>query len=100
VGGAQHRTECEDRYDHLPGCEPRDHSNREIGSLGFSFPSRVATTNEAAGEKVEREKPVLAVLPELSLRIIEHACDNGRLTISDIVKLTGTSTNTLKQHFR
>jgi DeoR/GlpR family transcriptional regulator of sugar metabolism len=38
--------------------------------------------------------------PDLSLRIIEHAGEHGRVTISDIVKLTGTSRNTLKQHFR
>jgi Fic family protein len=51
-------------------------------------------------KKVEREKIVLATMPELSLRIIEHAREHGRVTISDIVKLTGTSRNTLKQHFR
>jgi Fic family protein len=51
-------------------------------------------------KKVEREKIVLATLPELSLRIIEHAREHGRVTIRDIVKLTGTSRNTLKQHFR
>jgi predicted HTH transcriptional regulator len=51
-------------------------------------------------KKVEREKIVLAALPELSVRIIEHAREHGRVTISDIVRLTGTSRNTLKQHFR
>ncbi len=51
-------------------------------------------------KKVERERIVLAALPELSVRIIEHAREHGRVTISDIVKLTGTSRNTLKQHFR
>jgi Fic family protein len=51
-------------------------------------------------KKVEREKIVLAALPELSMRIIEFAGEHGRVTISDIVKLTGTSRNTLKQHFR
>jgi Fic family protein len=50
--------------------------------------------------KVEREKIVLAALPELSMRIIEYAREHGRVTISDLVKLTGTSRNTLKQHFR
>jgi predicted HTH transcriptional regulator len=48
----------------------------------------------------EREKIVLAALPELSMRIIEHTREHGRVTISDIVRLTGTSRNTLKQHFR
>jgi Fic family protein len=51
-------------------------------------------------KKVEREKIVLAALPKLSLRIIEHAREHGRVTISDIVRLTGTSRNTLKQHLR
>jgi Fic family protein len=51
-------------------------------------------------KKVEREKIVLAALPEMSLRIVEHAREHGRVTISDIVKLTGASRNTLKQHFR
>jgi Fic family protein len=50
--------------------------------------------------KVEREKIVLAALPELSVRIVEFAREHGRVTVSDIVKLTGTSRNTLKQHFR
>jgi DeoR/GlpR family transcriptional regulator of sugar metabolism len=49
---------------------------------------------------VEREKIVLVAMPELSLRIIEHAREHGRVTISDIVRLTGISRNTLKQHFR
>ena len=40
-------------------------------------------------KKVEREKIVLAALPELSLRIIEHAREHGRVTISDIVKTDG-----------
>jgi len=51
-------------------------------------------------KKIERERLVLSALPELSLRIIEHARQHGRVTISDIVKLTGTSRNTLKPHFR
>jgi Fic family protein len=50
--------------------------------------------------KVEREKIVLAALPELSVRIVEFAREHGRVTVSDVVKLTGTSRNTLKQHFR
>ena len=51
-------------------------------------------------KKIEREKIVLAALPELSVSIIERAREHGRVTISDIVRLTGTSRNTLKQHFR
>jgi Fic family protein len=51
-------------------------------------------------KKVEREKLILATLPELSLQIIEFAREHGRITIGDATKLTGVSRNTLKQHFR
>lgn len=51
-------------------------------------------------KKVEREKIVLAALPELSLKIVEFAREHGRVTIGDAIKLTGASRNTLKQHFR
>ena len=52
------------------------------------------------GKKVEREKLVLAQLPELSLRIVEHARAHGRVSIGEMVKITGVSRNTLKEHFR
>ena len=51
-------------------------------------------------KKVEREKIVLAAMPELSLQIIEFAREHGRITMSDAIKLTGVSRNTLKQHLR
>ena len=51
-------------------------------------------------KKVEREKIVLAALPDLSLQIVEFAREHGRVTIGDAIKLTGVSRNTLKQHFR
>lgn len=51
-------------------------------------------------KKVEREKLVLASLPELSLQIVEFAREHGRVTIGESIKLTGASRNTLKQHFR
>ncbi len=51
-------------------------------------------------KKVERERIVLATLPELSLTIVEFAREHGRVTMSDAIKLTGASRNTLKQHFR
>jgi len=50
--------------------------------------------------KVERERLVLAPLPELSLQIVEFAREHGRVTMGDIIRLTGASRNTLKQHFR
>jgi Fic family protein len=51
-------------------------------------------------KKVEREKLVLATLPELSLQIVEFAREHGRITIGEAIALTGASRNTLKQHFR
>ena len=51
-------------------------------------------------KKVEREKFVLAALPELSLQIVEFAREHGRVTMMDAIKLTGASRNTLKQHLR
>jgi Fic family protein len=51
-------------------------------------------------KKVEREKIVLATLPELSLQIVEFAREHGRVTMADAVKLTEANRNTLKQHFR
>ena len=50
--------------------------------------------------KVEREKTVLAAMPELQLQIVEFAREHGRVTIGEAIKLTGASRNTLKQHFR
>jgi Fic family protein len=50
--------------------------------------------------KIEREKLVLATLPELSLQIVEFAREHGRVTMADAIRLTGSSRNTLKQHFR
>ena len=51
-------------------------------------------------KKVEREKIVLATMPELQLQIVEFAREHGRVTIGEAIKLTGTSRNTLKLHFR
>jgi len=49
--------------------------------------------------KVEREKILLSAMPELSARILEQARQHGRVTIGEMVKLTGISRNTLKEHF-
>jgi Fic family protein len=51
-------------------------------------------------KKVEREKLVLAPLPELSLQIVEFAREHGRVTMGNVIRLTGANRNTLKQHFR
>lgn len=51
-------------------------------------------------KKIEREKIVVAALPDLSLQIVEFVREHGRITIGEAIKLTGVSRNTLKQHFR
>ncbi|HMW89359.1 MAG TPA: Fic family protein [Candidatus Obscuribacter sp.] len=50
--------------------------------------------------KVEREKFVLADLPELAVKILDYTRDQGRVTMRDMVRATGASSNTLKEHFR
>lgn len=50
--------------------------------------------------KVEREKLVLAKLPDLALKIVEFAREHGRITMAEAIRLTDGSRNTLKQHFR
>jgi hypothetical protein len=50
--------------------------------------------------KVEREKTVVADLPELAVRILDDAGDQGRVTMRGMVRATGASSNTLKEHFR
>lgn len=50
--------------------------------------------------KVEREKSVVAALPDLSVQILDYAREHGRVTMSDIAHHSGASRNTLKEHFR
>lgn len=50
--------------------------------------------------KVEREKIVLSDLPQLAVKILDYARDQGRVTMGDMVRTTGASNNTLKEHFR
>ena len=50
--------------------------------------------------KIERETLTLANLPELAVAILEHSRQHGRVTVGDMVRATGASRNTLKQHFK
>ena len=49
-------------------------------------------------KKIERERLVLGTLPELSLQIIDAVKERGRVTIGDVVSLTGANRNTVKKH--
>ena len=48
--------------------------------------------------KIDREKLLLGQLPELSVSILELAKSRGRITISEVVTLTGANRNTIKKH--
>jgi Fic family protein len=50
--------------------------------------------------KVEREKLLLARLPDLSIQILDLLKDRGRITIGEAVAITGANRNTLKLHFK
>ena len=65
----------------------------------FFFQSLAAQVKRLE-KKVEHEKIVLAPLPDLSLKIVELAREHGKITISDVVRITGANRNALKVHFR
>ena len=50
--------------------------------------------------KIEKERLLLQTLPDTSLIIIEHIKQHGRVTLSEMVTLTGGNRNTLKKHFQ
>jgi Fic family protein len=49
-------------------------------------------------KKIERERLILSSLPELSLQILDAVKERGRVTIGEIVTLTGANRNTVKKH--
>jgi Fic family protein len=51
-------------------------------------------------KKIEKEQLLRAQLPELSLQIIEHVRQHGRITLAESVTVMQANRNTLKQHFR
>jgi predicted HTH transcriptional regulator len=46
------------------------------------------------------EHIILGKLPELSVQILEIACEPGRVTVHDAAKKTGSSRNTIKDHIK
>jgi Fic family protein len=50
--------------------------------------------------KIEREREIAAQLPDLAVQILEQARHHGRVTMGEMIRLTGASRNTLKEHFR
>jgi Fic family protein len=51
-------------------------------------------------KKIERERIIMSDLPSLSVRILELVKEQGRVTIGEIVTLTGANRNTVKKHLR
>ncbi len=51
-------------------------------------------------KKMERERVMLAAMPELSVLILELAREHGRVTMAEAVRVSGASRNTIKEHLR
>jgi Fic family protein len=51
-------------------------------------------------KKIEKEQLLRSQLPDLSLRIIEHVREHGRITLGEAVTITQANRNTIKQHVR
>ncbi|MCU7806050.1 MAG: DUF977 family protein [Candidatus Thiodiazotropha sp. (ex Lucinoma borealis)] len=51
-------------------------------------------------KKIERERILIEMLPKLAIEILELAKQHGRLTIGQIVKITGANRNTVKKHLQ
>lgn len=49
-------------------------------------------------KKIEREQLLLGDLPELSVKILELCKERGRVSVSEIQRLTGANRNTVKDH--
>ena len=55
---------------------------------------------ERLQKKIDRERIMVDALPALSLETLELAKEHGRLTIGQIVNLTGANRNTVKKHLQ
>jgi predicted HTH transcriptional regulator len=63
-------------------------------------PALMQQQMQRLARKVEREKLLLSAPPELSIHILDHARAHGRVTVREMVTVTGVSRNTLKEHFK
>lgn len=50
--------------------------------------------------RVDRERIILGDLPDLSVRILDIARDQGRVSVADAVRVTRASRNTIKGHLQ
>ncbi|SFG21945.1 Fic family protein [Novosphingobium sp. CF614] len=51
-------------------------------------------------KKIERERILMDRLPELSVQILELAKEHGKITVGQIVAVTGANRNTIKKHLQ
>lgn len=64
------------------------------------FLRALKTQKERLQKKIERERIMVEALPTLSLEILEFAKEHGRLTVAQVVRLTGANRNTVKKHLQ
>ncbi|MDO3445596.1 Fic family protein [Agrobacterium sp. V1] len=51
-------------------------------------------------KKMERERIILADMPELSVALLELAREHGRITVAEAVRITHASRHTIKDHLK
>lgn len=51
-------------------------------------------------KKIDHERLVMDTLPDLSVQILELARERGKITIGQIVRITGANRNTVKKHLQ
>lgn len=51
-------------------------------------------------KKMERERIILADMPELSVALLELAREHGRITVAEAARVTDASRHTIKDHFK
>ena len=50
--------------------------------------------------KMERERIILADIPELSVTLLELAREHGRITVAEAARITDGSRHTIKDHLK
>ncbi|NNE82517.1 MAG: Fic family protein [Alphaproteobacteria bacterium] len=64
------------------------------------FLGTLRTQKNRLEKRIERERLILGDLPELSSQILELAREQGRVSTGDVVRATGRSRNTIKDHMK
>lgn len=64
------------------------------------FLGALQAQKRALEEKIKRERIILDSLPPLSAQILEVVRENGRVTVAEAAKITGTNRNTVKDHLK